>query len=239
MLVDGHLEPRPISEVVDKQLHGHVVAFDPGHVRGRLPRDHGLVRGAARSDLRGGARFRPAGACHCRAQPLHPRSRRPAREGAHGCACNQARVSPSRAGSPIQRRAAPEIDVARACPESAPPIADADRTSSRSLDRHARSPGRGRSHVGRRRRGARHRRRRAHLRPRGATERPSHRELPRRPRGVFVSNTAGFVDAGWDGHLTLELSNVATLPIALYPGMKIGQISFLRMTTPGRPPLRQ
>jgi len=50
--------------------------------------------------------------------------------------------------------------------------------------------------------------------------------------GVFVSNTAGFVDAGWDGHLTLELSNVANLPITLYPGMKIGQISFLRMTTP-------
>jgi dCTP deaminase len=49
--------------------------------------------------------------------------------------------------------------------------------------------------------------------------------------GVFVSNTAGFVDAGWDGHLTLELSNVANLPIAIYPGMPIGQISFLRMTT--------
>lgn len=49
--------------------------------------------------------------------------------------------------------------------------------------------------------------------------------------GVLVSNTAGFVDAGWDGHLTLELSNVANLPITLYPGMKIGQISFLRMTT--------
>jgi deoxycytidine triphosphate deaminase len=49
--------------------------------------------------------------------------------------------------------------------------------------------------------------------------------------GVFASNTAGFVDAGWDGHLTLELSNVANLPIAIYPGMKIGQISFLRMTT--------
>jgi hypothetical protein len=48
---------------------------------------------------------------------------------------------------------------------------------------------------------------------------------------VFVSNTAGFVDAGWDGHLTLELSNVANLPIAIYPGMKIGQLSFLRMTT--------
>ena len=53
---------------------------------------------------------------------------------------------------------------------------------------------------------------------------------------MFVSNTAGFVDAGWDGHLTLELSNVANLPIAIYPGMKIGQISFLRMTTPAEEP---
>jgi hypothetical protein len=50
--------------------------------------------------------------------------------------------------------------------------------------------------------------------------------------GVLVSNTAGFVDAGFDGHLTLELSNVLNLPIKLYPGMKIGQISFLRTTTP-------
>src|SRR5438477_9127755 len=49
--------------------------------------------------------------------------------------------------------------------------------------------------------------------------------------GLLIHSTAGFVDAGWDGHLTLELSNVANLPIALYPGMKIGQISFLRMTT--------
>ena len=54
--------------------------------------------------------------------------------------------------------------------------------------------------------------------------------------GVFVSNTAGFVDAGWDGPLTLELSNVANLPITLYPGMKIGQISFLQMTTPADEP---
>ena len=54
--------------------------------------------------------------------------------------------------------------------------------------------------------------------------------------GVFVSNTAGFVDAGWDGHLTLELSNVANLPIAIYPGMKIGQISFLRMTSAAERP---
>ncbi|CAN5187299.1 hypothetical protein BH24ACT23_BH24ACT23_04080 [soil metagenome] len=54
--------------------------------------------------------------------------------------------------------------------------------------------------------------------------------------GVFVSNTAGFVDAGWDGHLTLELSNVANLPIAIYPGMKIGQISFLQMTSEAEVP---
>jgi dCTP deaminase len=54
--------------------------------------------------------------------------------------------------------------------------------------------------------------------------------------GLLIHSTAGFVDAGWDGHLTLELSNVANLPIALYPGMKIGQISFLRMTTPAAHP---
>jgi len=54
--------------------------------------------------------------------------------------------------------------------------------------------------------------------------------------GVFASNTAGFVDAGFDGHLTLELSNVANLPIAIYPGMKIGQISFLRMSSPAEHP---
>jgi len=54
--------------------------------------------------------------------------------------------------------------------------------------------------------------------------------------GLLIHSTAGFVDAGWDGHLTLELSNVATLPIALYPGMRIGQISFLRMSTPAENP---
>ena len=54
--------------------------------------------------------------------------------------------------------------------------------------------------------------------------------------GLLIHSTAGFVDAGWDGHLTLELSNVANLPIALYPGMKIGQISFLQMTTPADNP---
>jgi dCTP deaminase len=49
--------------------------------------------------------------------------------------------------------------------------------------------------------------------------------------GLLIHSTAGFIDAGFDGHITLELSNVANLPITLYPGMKIGQISFLRMTT--------
>jgi dCTP deaminase len=54
--------------------------------------------------------------------------------------------------------------------------------------------------------------------------------------GLLIHSTAGFVDAGWDGHLTLELSNVANLPIAIYPGMKIGQISFLEMSTPAAEP---
>jgi dCTP deaminase len=54
--------------------------------------------------------------------------------------------------------------------------------------------------------------------------------------GLLIHSTAGFVDAGFTGHITLELSNVANLPITLYPGMKIGQISFLRMTTPADAP---
>jgi deoxycytidine triphosphate deaminase/intein/homing endonuclease len=54
--------------------------------------------------------------------------------------------------------------------------------------------------------------------------------------GVFVANTAGFIDAGFDGHVTLELANVASLPITLYPGMKIGQVSFMEMTTPADKP---
>jgi dCTP deaminase len=49
--------------------------------------------------------------------------------------------------------------------------------------------------------------------------------------GLLIHSTAGFVDAGWNGHLTLELSNVANLPITIYPGMKIGQLSFMTMTT--------
>jgi dCTP deaminase len=51
-------------------------------------------------------------------------------------------------------------------------------------------------------------------------------------RGLLNHSTAGYVDPGWKGNLTLELSNVANLPISLYYGMKIGQISFLRMTSP-------
>lgn len=54
--------------------------------------------------------------------------------------------------------------------------------------------------------------------------------------GVFVANTAGYVDPGFEGHLTLELSNVANLPITIYPGMKIGQISFFRLTSEAEHP---
>jgi dCTP deaminase len=54
--------------------------------------------------------------------------------------------------------------------------------------------------------------------------------------GLLIHTTAGFVDAGFEGYLTLELSNVATLPITLYPGMKIGQVSFLRMDRPAETP---
>ena len=54
--------------------------------------------------------------------------------------------------------------------------------------------------------------------------------------GLLIHSTAGFVDAGFDGHITLELANVASLPITLYPGMKIGQISFMEMTTPADAP---
>jgi dCTP deaminase len=50
--------------------------------------------------------------------------------------------------------------------------------------------------------------------------------------GVLIHATAGFVDAGFAGQITLELSNVATLPIKLWPGMRIGQISFMRLDEP-------
>ena len=54
--------------------------------------------------------------------------------------------------------------------------------------------------------------------------------------GLLIHSTAGFIDAGFDGHVTLELANVASLPITIYPGMKIGQISFMQMTTPADRP---
>jgi dCTP deaminase len=54
--------------------------------------------------------------------------------------------------------------------------------------------------------------------------------------GLLIHSTAGFVDPGFRGHLTLELSNVANLPIAIYPGMKIGQISFYQLTTAAEHP---
>jgi dCTP deaminase len=54
--------------------------------------------------------------------------------------------------------------------------------------------------------------------------------------GLLIHSTAGFIDAGFDGHITLELANVASLPITLYPGMKIGQVSFMQMTTPADHP---
>lgn len=54
--------------------------------------------------------------------------------------------------------------------------------------------------------------------------------------GLIVHATAGYIDPGFDGNITLELSNVANLPILLYPGMKIGQISFFAMSTPAERP---
>ncbi len=54
--------------------------------------------------------------------------------------------------------------------------------------------------------------------------------------GLLIHSTAGFIDAGFDGHITLELSNVANLPITIYPAMKIGQVSFMTMTTPADKP---
>lgn len=54
--------------------------------------------------------------------------------------------------------------------------------------------------------------------------------------GIFVSNTAGYVDPGFAGYLTLELSNVANLPITIYPGMRIGQLSIFQMTSPAENP---
>ncbi len=54
--------------------------------------------------------------------------------------------------------------------------------------------------------------------------------------GLLIHSTAGFVDPGFDGYLTLELANVANLPIAIYPQMLIGQVSFLQLSTPADNP---
>src|SRR2546421_3547274 len=54
--------------------------------------------------------------------------------------------------------------------------------------------------------------------------------------GLLIPSTAGFIDPGWDGHVTLELSNVANLPITIYHGMKIGQISFMELSEPADNP---
>ena len=54
--------------------------------------------------------------------------------------------------------------------------------------------------------------------------------------GLLTHATAGFVDPGFTGHVTLELSNVATLPIKLWPGMKIGQLCFFRLSSPAEQP---
>ncbi len=54
--------------------------------------------------------------------------------------------------------------------------------------------------------------------------------------GLLIHSTAGFIDPGWDGHVTLELSNVANLPITIYHGMKIGQLSFVQLSEPAASP---
>jgi dCTP deaminase len=54
--------------------------------------------------------------------------------------------------------------------------------------------------------------------------------------GLLTHSTAGFIDPGFSGHVTLELSNVATLPIKLWPGMKIGQLCFFRLSSPAEEP---
>lgn len=54
--------------------------------------------------------------------------------------------------------------------------------------------------------------------------------------GLLIHSTAGFIDPGFSGQVTLELSNVANLPIAIYPGMPIGQVSFYELSTPAEQP---
>lgn len=54
--------------------------------------------------------------------------------------------------------------------------------------------------------------------------------------GLLTHSTAGFIDPGFSGHVTLELSNTATMPILLYPGMKIGQLCFFNLSSPADHP---
>jgi dCTP deaminase len=54
--------------------------------------------------------------------------------------------------------------------------------------------------------------------------------------GVLTHSTAGFIDPGFSGHITLELSNVANLPVTLHPGMKIGQLCLFRLSSPAEHP---
>ncbi len=57
--------------------------------------------------------------------------------------------------------------------------------------------------------------------------------------GLLTHSTAGFIDPGFSGHVTLELSNTATLPIKLYPGMKVGQLCFFQLSSPAENPYGQ
>ena len=54
--------------------------------------------------------------------------------------------------------------------------------------------------------------------------------------GLLTHSTAGFIDPGFSGHITLELSNVANLPVKLYPGMKIGQLCLIKLSSPAQHP---
>ena len=54
--------------------------------------------------------------------------------------------------------------------------------------------------------------------------------------GLVTHSTAGFIDPGFSGHVTLELSNTATLPVMLWPGMKIGQFCFFQLSSPAENP---